>query len=150
MVNDGQFCTFFLDQFFLGVEVGRVQEVIRHQSMTKIPLAPAQIRGLINLRGQIVTAIDLRTQIGLPERPTGELPMNVVVTGEDGAVSLLVDEIDEVVTVGAETFAKPPHNLGKSIRELVRGVHKLKGRLMLILDIDSVMRAAAREREARV
>lgn len=149
MVNDGQFCTFFLDRYFLGVEVHRVQEVLRHQSMTRVPLAPPQIRGLINLRGQIVTAIDLRAQIGLPPREDGALPMNVVVHGEDGAQSLLVDEIDEVLTVSAATFAHPPHNLGRRFRQLIRGVHKLDGRLLLLLDVDQVVRAAACEREVR-
>ena len=76
-----------------------MQEVIRHQAMTRVPLAPKLIGGLINLRGQIVTAIDLRLRLGLPERRPGQLPMNVVVRSEDGAVSLLVDEIGDVLEV---------------------------------------------------
>ena len=141
MATEGMFCTFFLDRFFCGIEVERVQEVIRQQRMTRIPLAPSRFRGLINLRGQIVTAIDPRQRIGLPERPADREPMNVVVRCEDGAASLLVDEIDEVITVGANTFAPAPHNIAESMRCLLRGVHKLPGRLLLIFDVDALLRA---------
>ena len=79
MSTEQQFCTFFLDGLFFGVEVHKVQEVIRYQGMTAVPLAPAVIGGLINLRGQIVTAIDLRKRLALRPRAGGEQPMNVVV-----------------------------------------------------------------------
>jgi purine-binding chemotaxis protein CheW len=86
-----QFCTFFLNDLFFGVEVLQVQEVLRCQPMTRVPLSPPTVRGLINLRGQIVTALDLRHRLELPERDAGSQPMNVVVRSDDGAVSLLVD-----------------------------------------------------------
>ena len=142
MATEGMFCTFFLDDYFCGIEVERVQEVIRQQTMTRIPLAPSRIRGLINLRGQIVTAIDPRRQLGLAPRPADREPMNVVVRCEDGAASLLVDEIDEVITVGGGTFAPAPHNIAEGMRGLLRGVHKLPGRLLLIVDLDALLRAA--------
>ena len=91
MSVEQQFCTFCVDGLFFGVEVLKVQEVIRYQAMTPVPLAPAVVNGLINLRGQIVTAIDLRRALGLSDRPAGSLPMNVVVRTDDGVVSLLVD-----------------------------------------------------------
>ena len=81
---------------FLGVDVLKVREVIRYQEMTRVPIAPPMVRGLINLRGQIITAIDLRRRFELVDRPDGELPMNVVLRTDDGAVSLLVDEIGVV------------------------------------------------------
>ena len=139
MSDQNKYCTFFLDGFFFGVEVARVQEVLRHQGMTKIPLAPSHIRGLINLRGQIVTAIDLREQLMLSEREDGVLPMNVVIRTEEGAVSLLVDEIDEVVEVCEQSFEPPPENLSATTRALIRGVHKFPERLMLVLDTEAVM-----------
>ncbi len=129
-----QFCTFYLDGFLFGIEVEKVQEVIRHQAMTGVPLAPKLIGGLINLRGQIVTAIDLRLRLGLPERKADELPMNVVARSEDGAVSLLVDEIGDVVEVSDDAFEVPPDTLQGEARELVHGVYKLKERLLLVLD----------------
>src|SRR6185436_963350 len=96
MVSTQQYCTFFLDGLFFGVEVQHVQEVIRYQEMTRVPLAARVVSGLINLRGQIVTAIDLRRRLALPELPGGKLPMNIVVRTEDGIVSLLADEVGDV------------------------------------------------------
>ena len=132
-----QYSTFFLDGLLLGVDVRRVQEVLRPQEMTPVlPLAPPMIRGLVNLRGQIVTAIDVRRRFDLPPLPADQSPMNVVVRCEDGAVSLLVDEIGDVVEIQDEDFAPPPVTLKGAARELITGVYKLKDRLMLILDTD--------------
>ena len=97
MADERQYCTFYLDGHYFGVDVLKVQEVIRYQEMTRVPLAPPVVRGLINLRGQIVTAIDLRRRLDLPDRPADQLPVNVVVQTDDGAVSLLVDEIGDVL-----------------------------------------------------
>jgi purine-binding chemotaxis protein CheW len=133
---DRQFCTFLLGGQHFGVEVLRVQEVIRQQEMTRVPLAPPVVRGLINLRGQIVTAVDLRRRLELPDRPDGDQPVNVVVQTDDGAVSLLVDEIGEVLEVPEAAFERPPETLRGPARELVRGAYKLDGRLLLILDTD--------------
>src|SRR5580698_7062500 len=99
MAHTSQFCTFYLDKLLFGVELKGVQEVIRLLEMTKVPLAPGVVSGLINLRGQIVTAVDLRRRLELEPAPPDIQPMNVVVRSEDGAVSLLVDEIGEVVEV---------------------------------------------------
>ena len=136
MINSKQFATFFLHGLFFGVEVLKVQEVIRYQEMTRVPLAPRMIEGLINLRGQIVTAVDLRRRLELPPRAAGQLPMNVVVRTEEGAVSLLVDEIGDVVEIDDDSFERPPETLNGVARELVRGVYKLKDRLLLILDTE--------------
>ena len=142
MAHDGQFCTFFLNDLFLGIEVTCVQEVIRYQHLTRIPLAPGVIGGLMNLRGQIVTAIDLRRRLGLPPRGTGALPTNVVVRGDDGAVSLLVDEIGDVIEVDDDAFEAPPETLARDARELIRGAYKLKGRLLLVLDTTRALELA--------
>ena len=132
--NQQQFCTFSIQGLMFGVEVETVQEVIRHLEMTGVPLAPAVVTGLINLRGQIVTAMDLRRRLGVPDRLDGELPMNVVVRTGDGAVSLLVDEIGDVVEVEEKDFEEAPETLASTSRELIRGVYKLKNGLMLVLD----------------
>ncbi|MCI0539739.1 MAG: chemotaxis protein CheW [Verrucomicrobiales bacterium] len=134
-----QYCTFFLGQFFFGVEVRRVQEVIRYQRMTRVPLASAVIRGLINLRGQIVTALDLRERLGLPPRADGKLPMNVIVRTDDGAVSLLVDEIGEVIDMDEASFERPPETLRGPAREIIQTVCKLEGRLLLLLDTEKAI-----------
>jgi len=131
-----QFCTFFLEDQFFGVPVEQVQEVIRYQEMTRVPLVPPVIRGLINLRGQIVMAIDLRRRMGMPDRPDSELPMNVVVRTEDGAVSFLVDEIGDVVEVDEMVAEAPPHTLDAETRVLIMGVYKLDEGLMHILNTE--------------
>jgi purine-binding chemotaxis protein CheW len=137
-----QFCTFFLDGLFFGVEVEKVQEVIRHQKTTRVPLAAPEIGGLINLRGQIVTAVDLRKKLALADRGEAQVPMNVVVRSDDGAISLLVDEIGDVVEVEDTDFECPPDTLRGAARELIRGAFKLKGRLLLLLDTERAMKAA--------
>lgn len=134
-----QLCTFYLDNQMFGIDVQTVQEVIRYQQMTEIPLAPHAVCGLINLRGQIVTAIDLRKRLGLPNRPEGQLPMNVVVRSDDGAVSLLVDQIGDVQESEQENFELPPETLQGGARQLIRGAYKLKDRLLLILDTERVI-----------
>lgn len=134
MTTAHQYCTFYLDGLFFGVEVLKVQEVIRYQEMTRVPLASRVISGLINLRGQIVTAIDLRRRLGLAERPAEKLPMNVVVRTDEGAVSLLVDEIGDVQEVQEDAFERPPETLQGEARHLIRGTYKLADRLLLVLD----------------
>ena len=139
MSKKSQFCTFFLDKHFFGVEVQKVQEVILYQEMTRVPLAPAAVRGLINLRGQIVTAIDLRHRLGLGERPSDKLFMNVVLRLDNNPVSLLVDKIGDVVEVEEEIFEPPPETLQGLARELIGGVYKLENRLLLILNIEKTV-----------
>ena len=136
MTNAKQYCCFAVADCWFGVDVQVVQEVIRYQEMTRVPLAPAEVTGLINLRGQIVTAIDLRRRLDLPARPAGQLPMNVVIrtADSDAAVSLLVDEIGDVIQPDADTYEPQPALLTGPTRELVAGVHKLKGRLLLVLN----------------
>ena len=134
MNNGQQFCTFFLDGHFFGVPVQEVQEVIRYQEMTGVPLVPAAVRGLINLRGQIVTAVNLRRRLSMAERDASLLPMNVVVRTDDGPLSLLVDEIGDVIEVDQETFEQPPETMKAIAGDVIRGVHKLPERLLLVLD----------------
>ena len=139
MAGRRQFSTFVVDQLLFGVEVEKVQEVIRYQEMTRVPLAPPVVKGLINLRGQIVTAIDLRRRLGLRERAATDLPMNVVIRHEDGAVSLLVDEIGDVLGIEEDAFELPPGTLAGEVRDLIRGVYKLKDTLLIALDTDKML-----------
>ncbi|MEL6178987.1 MAG: chemotaxis protein CheW [Myxococcota bacterium] len=136
MINNQQFCTFHLEGLFFGIEVHKVQEVLRYQEMTRVPIASPAIRGLINLRGQLVTAIDLRRRLGLEDRIDQELPMNVIVNTNDGAVSFLVDEIGDVIQVNGDIFERPPMTMKSNLRSVVHGVCKLERQLMLILDVE--------------
>jgi purine-binding chemotaxis protein CheW len=136
MSDSHQYCTFFADGHYFGLDVLKVQEIIRYQEMTGVPLAPPVVRGLINLRGQIVTALDLRRRLELRDRPADQLPVNVVVHTDDGAVSLLVDEIGDVMEVSEQAFERTPATLEGTARELIRGAYKLEDRLLLILDVE--------------
>jgi purine-binding chemotaxis protein CheW len=135
-----QLCTFTLGDLYLGIGVERVQEVIRTQPMTRIPLAAAAVTGLINLRGQIVTAIDLRRRLDLADRPADACPVNLVIRTDDGPMSLLVDEIDDVTEVTDDAFESLPDTVHGAIRDNVLGVHKLANRLLLTLDTEKLVR----------
>jgi purine-binding chemotaxis protein CheW len=141
MAQRNQFCTFYLDKLLFGVELQKVQEVMRYLELTEVPLAPNVVSGLMNLRGQIVTAVDLRKQLELPNRPEGKLSMNVVIRSAEGAVSLLVDQIGDVVEVDDESFERPPETMQGKVREVILGVHKLDKQLMHVLDTEKACEA---------
>ena len=127
-----------MDELFFGIEVLKVQEVIRHQAMTLVPLAPSAVKGLINLRGQIVTAIDLGQRLELKDREDRSL-MNMVIRTDDGVVGLLVDAIGDVLEVSDDLLEPPPNTIKGVARELITGVYKLEGRLLLVLDTEKAI-----------
>jgi purine-binding chemotaxis protein CheW len=131
-----QLCTFQLGSLFLGIEVSRVQEVLRCQEMTGVPLAPPAVAGLINLRGQIVPAIELRECLKLGPRDPERPPMNVVVYTGDGAISLLVDEVGDVIEVSPADFEPAPHTLSGPAVDIIEGVYKLQDRLLLVVNVE--------------
>lgn len=134
-----QYATFYVGDLFFGVEVLQVQEVLRAQEMTRVPRADSVVEGLINLRGQIVTAFDMRERLGLGRREGNKPPMNVVIRSEDGAISLLVDEIGDVIEIKEENFEPPPATMTEVARETLEGVYKLPDRLLLVLSTDKVL-----------
>jgi purine-binding chemotaxis protein CheW len=137
--SPAQLSTFVVNGYLFGVEVATVQEVIRYQPMTRVPLAPPAFGGLVNLRGQVISAIDLRRRLGFPDRTAGELPMDVIVRTSDGLVSLLVDQIGDVVDVSGEAFEEPPDTLLGIARELIRRVFQLDDSLLLSLDVEGAV-----------
>ena len=130
-----QYVTFHLEDTLYGVEVGWVQEVLRPHARTRIPRSPDTVAGLVNLRGQVVLTVDLRTRLELPPRPEDVEPMMVVVQVGGEPVSLLVDKIGDVVGAEDSTYAPPPDTLDAPTRALVTGAHKLDDRLLL-LDVE--------------
>ena len=111
-----QFATFYAGDRYLGIDVTRVQEVIRYQEITRAPLAAEEIRGLINLRGQIVLAFDLRRRLGLPARDDGALPMNVVRADARRARQPARGRIGDVLDVDEDLFEEPPETLQGAAR----------------------------------
>lgn len=123
-----------------GVPVLAVRDVLGPQTITRIPLAPPEVAGSLNLRGRIVTAVDLRRRLSLPPRPAGERPMSVVVEHQGELYSLLADQVGEVLTLSpAERAANPP-TLDASWKEVSLGVHRLGASLLVVLDVECLMR----------
>lgn len=143
-----QFCSFVVDGHLFGVPIGEVQEVLRAQPMTTVPRAPSVVRGLIHLRGQIVTALDVRTRLGLPARPV-ESSINLLVRDIEGAVSLLVDEIGDVLNVRSDAFEPVPDVVPRQLRNVVAGVYKLDKKLLLVVDIPRLVSIESEEAQAR-
>lgn len=139
MAESTSYCTFWLDGQRFGIEVLDVQEVLRTQSMTPVPLAPEAITGLINLRGQIITAIDLRQRLDLPPREDGASSVNIVVRTEEGPVSLLVDSIGGVLEVDRADYELPPETISGAGRDLIAGVYKVDGPLLHVLEVERVI-----------
>ena len=131
-----QLCTFTIEDTLLGIDVLKVQEVVREQAVTRVPLAPPAVVGLVNLRGQLVPAISLRRRMDRPDLEPGRRPTGVVVTTDDGPIDLLVDDIGDVTEISDELFQEPPKTLRDPMRKLVKSVCRLPDRVLLLLDVD--------------
>lgn len=134
-----QYVSFYVDRQLLGVPVEAVQEVLATQSIAPVPLAPREIAGLLNLRGQIVTAVDLRRRLGLPDREPGANCLSVVVRSHGESFSLLVDEVGEVIDVTGNRVEPVPRSLSAAWRSMARGVIRVEQQLFLVVDLDSVL-----------
>jgi purine-binding chemotaxis protein CheW len=146
VTEDRLFCTFHLDNHLFGIEIAEVHEVIRSQEITRVPLAPSAVRGVINLRGRIIPAVDLRRCFEMEALPSDRTPAHVVVRGAGAAsASLLVDDIGDVVDTTSAAYAVTPPTLRGRARDLLVGVYKLQGEILLVLAIGTVLRAAFAE-----
>jgi purine-binding chemotaxis protein CheW len=142
MPESRQVSTFYLNDLLFGIDVHAVQEIIRGQRLTRVPLAHPAIRGLINIRGQIVTVIDLKERVEIPRNGEADGACegpNVVVRTETGPLSFQVDAIGDVVDVEDSTFEAPPDTVSPSVRDLLLGIHKLDGRILHLLSTDKLV-----------
>jgi purine-binding chemotaxis protein CheW len=139
MSPEATLCTVVLNKQRFGIPVDRVLEVLRAQAITPVPGAPETVRGLLNLRGQIVSAVDLRRCLRLPDLPPEKESFNVVVSAAGAPVSLLVDEVGDVVHVSADDYQPAPALLEDRIRRFVPGAYTIDGELLLALDVDAVV-----------
>jgi Chemotaxis signal transduction protein len=126
------------DQLF-GIPVLQVQDVLGHQRITRIPLAPPEVAGSLNLRGRIVTAIDVRLRLGLPSRPKDKPGMSIVVDLRGELYSLMVDSVGEVLSLSNEDFERNPATLDPRWREVSTGIYRLNGQLMVVLDVPRLL-----------
>lgn len=139
MGSDRLYCTFYVGQQYYGISVREVQEVLVHQPLTSVPLAPPALAGLMNLRGQIITTLDLRKILLTGEQDAGHEPINVVVRHDGAEISLLVDRIGDVIHVGAAAMEPPPTTLQESTRQFLAGIFPLAQDLLLVLDVDHML-----------
>jgi purine-binding chemotaxis protein CheW len=143
VADDRLYCSFYLEPHLFGLEIAAVQEVLRAQSVTRIPLAARAVQGVINLRGRIVPALDLRSCLGMEPASDRLEPMNIIVRGPGSLdVSLLVDRIGDVVEAPEGTIARCPETLRGVARDLIQHVVTVRSEILLVLDITKVLRAA--------
>lgn len=138
-------CTVLIGGRWYGLPVERVQEVLRHSGIARVPLAPPLVAGLINLRGQIVEALDPRIPLGLPTA-AGWPPVNVVLRSPAGQVSLLADDVGDIIEVAEESAEPPPPTVGDPVRRLISATCKLRESLLPVLDVDRLVDAEPERR----
>ncbi len=134
-----RYVTFKLKDELLGIPVEQVQEVLPSRAITPIPLATEEISGFLNLRGQIVTSIDLRRRLNLEPRTPGTKSINIIIKDEEDLISLVVDEVGDVLDLVPSELTSPPATLDAVWREYCRGVFQLERGLLVILDAEKVL-----------
>ncbi len=134
-----EFVTFLVADQLFGIPVLTVQEVLGPQRITRIPLAPSEVAGSLNLRGRIVTAIDIRHRLGMPARPEETEPMSVVVENRGDLYSLAVDSVGEVLSFESESFEQNPGTLSPALRDVSAGIYRLDGQLLIVLDVERLL-----------
>jgi purine-binding chemotaxis protein CheW len=122
-----------------GLPISRVQDVFMPERLTRVPLSSAEIAGVLNLRGRIVTVVDMRARLGLPKADDGKPPMAVGVDLRGESYGLLIDQIGEVLRLADDSREENPVNLDPRMTKLAGGVHRLDGQLMVVLDVDRVL-----------
>ena len=137
-VGNVQLCGFKIRGDFYAIPVLEVQEVIKPQKLTPVPLSQDYVRGLINLRGQIVTSLRLRDLFKMNE-PDLDDHMNIIVSGEDSLYALVVDEILDVIEVEQDSFEDIPETIDENVKKFIKGVYKLKDKLIILLDLEKIL-----------
>ncbi|MBV8835302.1 MAG: chemotaxis protein CheW [Alphaproteobacteria bacterium] len=151
MSNDNQavgdqiteYVTVMIGGQLFGLPISRVQDVFMPDRVTRVPLSAPEIAGVLNLRGRIVTAIDMRRRLGLPPRTDDKPSMAVGIELKGESYGLLIDTVGEVMKLGEDTREPNPVNLDARLARVSAGVHRLDGQLMVILDVDYVLNTAA-------
>lgn len=132
-----QLVTFRTGEYSFGVNVLEVQEVLRHQQMTPVCLASAEVRGLINLRGHIVTAVGMRERLRMLSALDESQQMNLILSLRDGVASLVVDSVGDVISIDSDRYRPCPSTLTSPLREMVSGVYQLEKELLLHIDAEA-------------
>ena len=143
-----EFVTFTIAGQMFGLPIGRVQDVFKPARITQVPLASAEIAGVLNLRGRIVTAIDMRQRLEVNKRENGAAPMAIGIEAKSELFGLLVDAVGEVLKLPDVDREPNPINLGGKLAALSDGVYRLEGQLLVVLDVDRVLDLRSRQAAA--
>ena len=138
IITTTQLCGFKIKGDYYAIPVLEVQEVIKPQKLTQVPLAQSYVKGLINLRGQIVTSLSLRELFKMEEAQTND-HMNIIVSNDDSLYALTVDEILDVIEVEEQSFEESPETISETVRGFIKGVYKLEKKLIILLDLDKIL-----------
>jgi purine-binding chemotaxis protein CheW len=134
-----EYVTVLIGEQLFGLPISRVQDVFMPDRLTRVPLSAPEIAGVLNLRGRIVTAVDMRCRLGLPKRDDGRPAMAVGIEFKGESYGLLIDTVGEVMKLADNTREPNPVNLDQRLARVSGGVHRLEGQLMVILDVDRVL-----------
>lgn len=126
-----------------GVPVMQVQDVIAETWINRVPLAPPEVAGALNLRGRIVTAMDLRVRLGMPARASNQTHMCVIVEAASELYALLIDDVGDVLWLNQDQYEPTPVTLNPKWRAVCQGLYRLEGELLLVLDVDNVLKIGA-------
>ncbi len=137
-----EYVTAMIGGQLFGLPIARVQDVFMPERLTRVPLAGDDVAGLLNLRGRIVTAIDMRARLGLPKHDDGRPPMAVGVDHRGESYGLLIDSIGEVMKLSDDAREMNPANLDRRMEKVAGGIYRLEGQLMVVLDVDRVLEIA--------
>lgn len=143
--NEVEYATFHVGRLLLGIDIRHTEEINRQLDLTVVPHAPECVRGVVNLRGEVVTVLDLRSILGLEPQPLTAASRNVVVRTEGEQVGLLVDRVADVVTVSTEEMEAPPANVSGVSGRFFKGVYKLESALLVVLDVNLVLSTAGKD-----
>ena len=138
-IEFAEFVTFAIAGQIFGLPIARVQDVFKPARITRVPLAAPEIAGVLNLRGRIVTTIDMRRRLGVKQRDEGEAPMAIGIEANGESFGLLVDAVGEVLKVPVSDREANPINLDDKLAALSGGVYRLEGQLLVVLEIDRVL-----------
>jgi purine-binding chemotaxis protein CheW len=138
-----EYVTTMIGGQLFGMPISRVQDVFMPERLTRVPLSSGDVAGVLNLRGRIVTAIDMRARLGLPKNEDGKPPMAVGVELRGESYGLLIDSIGEVLKLADDSREVNPVNLDPRMEKMAAGVHRLDGQLMVVLDVDRILELAS-------
>src|SRR3954447_8499726 len=134
-----EYVTAMIGGQLFGLPISRVQDVFIPERMTRVPLSSRDVAGVLNLRGRIVTAVDMRSRLGLPKNDSGRPPMAVGVDLRGESYGLLIDNVGEVLKLADDSREVNPVNLDPRLTKVAAGIHRLDGQLMVVLDVDRVL-----------